>query len=50
MNDIAPINGTYNWGIEGLVAQLRELRVQSLETRSRRDNAINSPSCRHEKN
>ena len=44
MNDIAPINGTYNWGIEGLVAQLRDLRVQSLETRSRRDKQPKLPS------
>ena len=36
MNDIIPLNGTYDWGIDTLVAQLRERRVQSLETRSRK--------------
>jgi serine O-acetyltransferase len=44
MNDIAPLNGKYDWGIDGLVAQLRELRVESLETRSRRDKPPKLPS------
>lgn len=34
----------YNWGIDDLVAQLRELRVHSLETRSRRDKPPKLPS------
>ena len=44
MNDVIPLNGTYDWGIDALVAQLRELRVQSLETRSRRDKPPKLPS------
>ncbi len=31
------MNNHYDWGIDNLVAQLREVRVQSLETRHRRD-------------
>jgi len=44
MNEVVSHNGTYDWGIDGLVAQLRDLRVQSLETRSRRDNPPKLPS------
>ena len=44
MNDVTPLNGSYDWGIDTLVAQLRELRVQSLETRSRRDKPPKLPS------
>jgi serine O-acetyltransferase len=44
MNDTSHLNGTYDWGIDELVAQLRELRVQSLETRSRRDKPPKLPS------
>ena len=34
MNDYHSQNGSYNWGIDGIVAQLRDLRLHSLETRS----------------
>ena len=34
MNDYHPLNDNYDWGIDNLVAQLRELRLHSLETRS----------------
>ena len=44
MNDITHVNGKYDWGIDALVAQLRDLRVQSLETRSRRDKPPKLPS------
>jgi serine O-acetyltransferase len=44
MNDITHVNGTYDWGIDALVAQLRDLRLQSLETRSRRDKPPKLPS------
>ncbi|WP_262964123.1 serine O-acetyltransferase EpsC [Methylobacter psychrophilus] len=44
MNDITHLNGKYDWGIDTLVAQLRDLRVQSLETRSRRDKPPKLPS------
>ena len=44
MNDTSHLNGTFEWGIDELVAQLRELRVQSLETRSRRDKPPKLPS------
>ena len=44
MNDITHPNGKYDWGIDALVAQLRDLRVQSLETRSRRDKPPKLPS------
>ena len=44
MNGIISLNGTYDWGIDALVAQLRDLRVQSLETRSRRDKPPKLPS------
>ena len=38
MSIIEVLNGQYDWGIDSLVEQLRELRLQSLETRSRRNN------------
>jgi serine O-acetyltransferase len=41
---ISPLNIKYDWGIDDLVEQLRDLRVQSLETRSRRDNPPKLPS------
>lgn len=44
MNFITSLNGGYEWGIDALVAQLRDLRVQSLETRSRRDKPPKLPS------
>jgi serine O-acetyltransferase len=44
MNDTTHLHGTYDWGIDTLVAQLRELRLQSLETRSRRDKPPKLPS------
>jgi serine O-acetyltransferase len=44
MNDTTYLNGNYDWGIDALVAQLRELRLQSLETRSRRDKPPKLPS------
>jgi len=44
MNDITHLHGTYDWGIDALVAQLRDLRVESLETRSRRDKPPKLPS------
>ena len=44
MTDVAPLNGNYDWGIDALVAQLRDLRVESLETRSRRDKPPKLPS------
>jgi serine O-acetyltransferase len=44
MNDTTYLNGSYDWGIDELVAQLRDLRVQSLETRSRRDKPPKLPS------
>ncbi len=44
MSNSEVINGHYDWGIDSLVAQLRELRLQSLETRSRRDNPPRLPS------
>ena len=34
MNEYHPQNGHYNWGIDGIVAQLRDLRLHSLEARS----------------
>jgi hypothetical protein len=37
MSIIEVLNGQYDWGIDTLVGQLRELRLQSLETRSRRN-------------
>ncbi|NOT85432.1 MAG: serine acetyltransferase [Methylococcaceae bacterium] len=42
---IEPLN--HHWEIDALVAQLRELRVQSLENRQRRHNPPKLP-CRHE--
>ena len=44
MNDTSHLNSKYDWGIDTLVAQLRDLRVQSLETRSRRDKPPKLPS------
>jgi serine O-acetyltransferase len=44
MNEVVSHNGAYDWGIDGLVARLHDLRVQSLETRSRRDNPPKLPS------
>ena len=44
MNDVTYLNGTYDWGIDALVAQLRDLRMESLETRSRRDKPPKLPS------
>jgi serine O-acetyltransferase len=44
MNDSLLLNGTYNWGIDELVAELRHLRVESLETRHRRDKPPKLPS------
>ena len=44
MNDITHLHGTYDWGIDALVAQLRDLRLESLETRSRRDKPPKLPS------
>ena len=44
MSNIGILNGHYDWGIDLLVAQLRDLRMQSLETRSRRDNPPKLPS------
>ncbi|MEI6333172.1 MAG: serine O-acetyltransferase EpsC [Methylococcaceae bacterium] len=44
MNDTSHLNSKYDWGIDALVAQLRDLRVQSLETRSRRDKPPKLPS------
>ncbi len=34
MNEYHPQNGHYNWGIDGIVAELRDLRLHSLEARS----------------
>ncbi len=44
MNDTTYLNGKYDWGIDTVVAQLRELRVESLETRSRREKPPKLPS------
>ena len=44
MSDFYPINGYYDWGIDAIVGELRDLRVQSLENRSRRDNPPKLPS------
>lgn len=44
MNDATYLNGKYDWGIDEIVAQLSDLRVQSLETRSRRDKPPKLPS------
>jgi len=44
MNDTTHLNGKYDWGIDAIVAQLRDLRVQSLETRNRRDKPPKLPS------
>ncbi|MDD1637681.1 MAG: serine acetyltransferase [Methylococcaceae bacterium] len=44
MNDTTYLNGKYDWGIDEIVAQLSDLRVQSLETRSRRDKPPKLPS------
>lgn len=44
MNDTTYLNAKYDWGIDGIVAQLRDLRVESLETRSRRNKPPKLPS------
>jgi serine O-acetyltransferase len=44
MSIIEVLNGQYDWGIDSLVGQLREIRLQSLETRSRRNNPPKLPS------
>ncbi len=44
MNDTAQLGSPYNWGIDALVAQLRDLRVQSLETRNLLDKPPKLPS------
>ena len=44
MNDASHLNTNYDWGIDTLVAQLRDLRERSLETRSRRDKPPKLPS------
>ncbi|MFA6053686.1 MAG: serine O-acetyltransferase EpsC [Methylobacter sp.] len=44
MNDSIHLNGTYDWGIDGLVDTLRHLRVEALETRHRRDKPPKLPS------
>ncbi|MEI8209091.1 MAG: serine acetyltransferase [Methylococcales bacterium] len=44
MNDFYPLNGYYDWGIDSIVTELRDLRVQSLESRSRRHNPPKLPS------
>ncbi len=46
MNDYHPLNGHYAWGIDSIVAELRDLRVQSLENRSRRDKPPKLPSSK----
>ncbi len=37
-------NNVQHWGIEALVAELREIRLQSLENRQRRDHPPKLPS------
>jgi serine O-acetyltransferase len=44
MNEISHLIGTYDWGIDSLVAKLRHLRVHSLEIRQRRDKPPKLPS------
>jgi serine O-acetyltransferase len=44
MSEYIPLNGNNEWGIDALVAQLRELRLQSLEIRRRRDRPPKLPS------
>ena len=44
MNDASHLSTRYDWGIDELVVQLRDLRIQSLETRSRRDKPPKLPS------
>ncbi|CAA9892352.1 Serine acetyltransferase, plasmid [Candidatus Methylobacter favarea] len=44
MSKYIPLSSNNEWGIETLVAQLRELRVQSLESRRRRDKPPKLPS------
>ena len=44
MNEGSHLNTKYDWGIDTLVAQLRDLREQSLEIRSRRDKPPKLPS------
>ncbi|TRX01636.1 serine O-acetyltransferase EpsC [Candidatus Methylobacter oryzae] len=44
MNDPVYQNAKQDWGVDELVTQLRQLRVQSLETRHRRDRPPKLPS------
>jgi serine O-acetyltransferase len=44
MSKYIPLNDNNEWGIDALVAQLRDLRVQSLEIRRRRDRPPKLPS------
>ena len=44
MNDVSYQNVKQDWGVDELVAKLRQLRVQSLETRQRRDKPPKLPS------
>ncbi len=44
MSDFHPLNGHYDWGIDSIVGELRDIRVQSLEIRSRRDKPPKLPS------
>jgi serine O-acetyltransferase len=44
MNDLIYPNTKQDWGVDDLVTQLRQLRVQSLETRHRRDKPPKLPS------
>ncbi|MEI8209989.1 MAG: serine O-acetyltransferase EpsC [Methylococcales bacterium] len=44
MNAFFSLNGHYDWGIDSIVAELRDLRVQALENRSRRDKPPKLPS------
>ncbi|MDD2659170.1 MAG: serine acetyltransferase [Methylococcales bacterium] len=44
MSDTTHLKGKYDWGIDEVVAQLRHLRVQSLEVRNRRDNPPKLPT------
>ncbi|MCX7103548.1 MAG: serine acetyltransferase [Methylobacter sp.] len=46
MNDLLQPSGKYDWGIDELVAKLRTLRVESLETRQRRDKPPKLPSSK----
>lgn len=44
MSEYIPLNGNNEWGIDALVVQLSELRVQSLEIRHRRNRPPKLPS------